>query len=451
MRFLNLALVFQACVQVVPLLGKDSSITESLEVAALSEACRFGDSQEVEFLIQNGADVNGEAGMDENGGFPLFPISYAIKGRKIDNIRLLIQEGATRGISDGLRHSGSDLEITKLLLENGADPNLVVGPGGETALFAATYRDEIDIARILLDNGADLRPTIWGRTPLDLALEGRSRSIVNVFVEAGHLKNFPISSHLPVWLHHDLLFGGAVDVSGIAMNALDGLLTPIRAFQSAVSSLPQVSPMRALRAEFPALDQDRTPVTTLVGFAFQASKRGIDLLTDAELRDNFVPAWSDERLRLVSSIISQLTNMGCSDINFYYSVAPFLAREEEAMLRRTETAIQFLAGAYSNSMVERQANRHASADVINEMIERSNRIGFRPVVKALYSIHHEERQIKRSFRPWGFARGGDPSNVQDLPLDIVDLVLNVEHGPFNPAFKAKAMRKLIQAMRRIQA
>jgi len=47
------------------------------------------------------------------------------------------------------------LDVVKLLLEHGADPN-VQDDEGETPLHhAAAWRDNVDIVRLLLEHGAD--------------------------------------------------------------------------------------------------------------------------------------------------------------------------------------------------------------------------------------------------------------------------------------------------------
>lgn len=71
-----------------------------------------------------------------------------------------------------------DLEMVKLLLESGANPN-AQGPMKMTPLTAAVRAKRLDIVELLLDHGAD--PTVAGRdgqTPLQIALAAGDTRIV---------------------------------------------------------------------------------------------------------------------------------------------------------------------------------------------------------------------------------------------------------------------------------
>jgi ankyrin repeat protein len=63
-----------------------------------------------------------------------------------------------------------DVRAAKLLLENGAEVNAADHRGYTALLLAAQYdRDAVELVRLLLDHGADANATAEGETPLSLA------------------------------------------------------------------------------------------------------------------------------------------------------------------------------------------------------------------------------------------------------------------------------------------
>lgn len=311
----------------------------------------------------------------------------------------------------------------------------------KTLLFDAVMDNVPALVRLLLDHGADLRPDSQGKSPLSFALQRSQPGIVDAFVEAGLVKDAEIPRSLHFGDQERLLLGGAKN-TGNADAVLAVLMEPIAAIKSAVATLPDTDAVVA----FSQIDTlVRTPgfkvytCERLIAFAFEARKNGIDLFGEIPIRDDCLDEWTEDRFRMVSSIIAELVYLECSDLNFFYTVSPFLVKADEDMLRHADTAFKYLAGSLagmpqSNASEETRATRGA---ILNEMIQRSNHLGLRPVVKALFGIYHEEWQIMRSFRPVA------------LPPALSDVVINYENGPFNPGFKAKAMRKLTQAIRKL--
>jgi len=59
------------------------------------------------------------------------------------------------GTHYNLRQNEGDVEIVRLLLENGADAN-TTNNHGVTALASAVFRGYIDIAQLLVEKGADV-------------------------------------------------------------------------------------------------------------------------------------------------------------------------------------------------------------------------------------------------------------------------------------------------------
>lgn len=392
----------------------------------LRMACSGGHGVEiVKLFLDNGANIEEP---DDSG---IFPIGYAISSGTVEVVELLLERGATGGIREGLLFTYGDFVMTKLLLDNGADPNITGWSDESTPLFQAVKGDQADIVRLLLNRGADLRPNMYGRDPLESAVFDKHEAALAVFVEMEYITAAVVKGYLDIGWYCLFVSTGRTDTPR-AIDALQAVMGPITMIKSVVSALTRTSPMQAYNEAYPVLGsrQGAFYQRGLIAFSFEARKGGIDLFSDAEFRQTFDNVWSESKIRMVSSIISRLAYLGCSDVNFFYFVSPFLADADEDMLRHAETAFNFLAASRASD----------GAAILNRMIANSQRFGLRPVVKALFSIYLEEQEIKRSLRP----------TIIELPEVLIDLVLTQANGgPSDPSFQAKAMQKLDQAIGRL--
>lgn len=111
----------------------------------------------------------------------------------IDDFRLYLQYGISVNSTDrygvGLIHHAArsgKKDIVQLLLEKGADPNLVAQDRGNTALMDAAAIGEAEIVELLLQHGCDLEVVSKnGQTALILAVGAKSTPCVKLLCRYG--------------------------------------------------------------------------------------------------------------------------------------------------------------------------------------------------------------------------------------------------------------------------
>ena len=107
---------------------------------AIGLAAYFGHKEAVEYLIKAGAELNSPS----KNKMVVTPLQSAVAGRHSD--------------------------VTRLLIETGASPN-VRERGGYTPLHTAAHNGDVEIVRSLIFGGADIEASSEkGETPLDMAL-----------------------------------------------------------------------------------------------------------------------------------------------------------------------------------------------------------------------------------------------------------------------------------------
>ncbi|KAI1771105.1 ankyrin repeat-containing domain protein [Hypoxylon cercidicola] len=122
---------------------------------ALMIASQSGKLDLVQWLLTSGADTNV---LDRNNKYALY---YATRNAHIDVVDALLQKGAkmdlvhASGEEPLLFNAISCPEIMRLLLDSGADANLVSSQG-KTALNMASRYGMVEVAKILLEKGADI-------------------------------------------------------------------------------------------------------------------------------------------------------------------------------------------------------------------------------------------------------------------------------------------------------
>lgn len=216
----DLELVKEAA-EILPLGIHDRELEENADplVVELSDAVFKNDLSRVRAAIKKGADING---LDELGGTALGVA--AIKGN-LEIIKILLQAGADPNLSgDGddspplqsllreevtrlLIEAGAEinwqdsdgitslmipamnwggLEQLKVLLEAGANPNIGDSKGKTALMYAVEYDYNLEKVKLLLQFGADVNAVdLQGNTPLKIARQQESTKIIQLLIESG--------------------------------------------------------------------------------------------------------------------------------------------------------------------------------------------------------------------------------------------------------------------------
>jgi len=143
-----------------------------------------------EILIKSGADVNY---VDKTGKFPLY---HAYENKKISQMKILLAHGADINkiykdypiLNHECSASKSNHEILKMLMDNGADPNIKpVAEFDSHALMKLVLKEDIDNVSILLSYpGTDINlQDNNGRTSFWIACVGCSGELVMLLVNKG--------------------------------------------------------------------------------------------------------------------------------------------------------------------------------------------------------------------------------------------------------------------------
>lgn len=166
--------------EVVTLLkrGMDPNAVDPKGQPMLHIACREGDLDVVQALVQGGAEIDKRNPLKET---PIMLASLAGRTKVVEYLiskeAELNQPGWTALLYAA---TGGNTEIVKLLLDNSAYIDSAA-PNGTTPLMMATRGGFIDTVRLLLDEGAD--PTLKnenGDTALVWAERGKQTNIADL-------------------------------------------------------------------------------------------------------------------------------------------------------------------------------------------------------------------------------------------------------------------------------
>src|SRR5262249_41693325 len=140
---------------------------------ALIRAAAAGDVSGIDELLRAGANVNCTV-MGEFGS-PLAGAAY--KGR-LDAVRLLLDRGADPNllplIMTPLIHAAEagNVEIVSLLLDRGANIDLIVG-GFQNALISASQKGRLEVVKLLVARGADVNARVFASQTIQFEKDGK--------------------------------------------------------------------------------------------------------------------------------------------------------------------------------------------------------------------------------------------------------------------------------------
>lgn len=185
-------------------------------VNALTVAIETGDIQKIKKLVSKGYDVNAASG----GGQNMLTLAFQYGLRKISPFR------DTRQISLMTPEQVEDkiLEVLKILIENGADIN-VLDEQDSAPINIAARRNQTRIVRMLINRGADVNlKGKSGDSPLNSAAgHPRNSKLIEILISNGADVNVKgACGNTPL---HDSIYSGSSEVletlikSGAHVNA----------------------------------------------------------------------------------------------------------------------------------------------------------------------------------------------------------------------------------------
>lgn len=182
--------LFDACIshnlEVVKFLmdkGEDIHCQNSEKTTPLHVACGAGNLEIVKYLIEKGANVN------QTNIFGETPLSSAVI-RSATLIEYLINQGANvQSVRTDEHYKGYtplhevyDFDVARVLVKYGADVNAKT-ESNLTPLHIACYKSNLEIVKLLIQNGADKNVVCTdgefkGCTPIDIARINNNQRIV---------------------------------------------------------------------------------------------------------------------------------------------------------------------------------------------------------------------------------------------------------------------------------
>lgn len=172
--------------------GADIEAVDMYSWTPLLYSAKVGNSPILKYLLDSGSNVGGNAKAVSS------PLRMASSKGHLDAVKILLESGAEvnrsgyRGFT-ALYEASNNIEITVLLLKNGADVNSMSdrhthNDGSidyeETVLHRAIFHKNVNVVKVLLENGADVTINHGdGRTTLEVAEHYENIEIIKLIKE----------------------------------------------------------------------------------------------------------------------------------------------------------------------------------------------------------------------------------------------------------------------------
>ena len=189
--------------------GADCNVADNYHATALAIACERGNHEVVRILLMK---PECDTGSDRQGtSEPLSPLSVATSKGFFSCAKYLLDKNANTEaqgsggwtpLCDAVLNGRS--ELCRLLLENGAKPNIFIG--ADSILFSAASAGNLEIIKALVENGAEMDATnSEARTALQVASANGNMAVVAYLLETGaniHHVNEIGSTSIHMASHH---------------------------------------------------------------------------------------------------------------------------------------------------------------------------------------------------------------------------------------------------------
>jgi len=169
--------------------GADVNIGDAYGRTPLHIAAASGDITLMSILVDHGANVNAVTNIGQDRELGNTPLAMA---KNVETATFLVKNGASLQPTDGdapllYAVKSGNVELVKLLLEMGSDPNVIGGGRKFNALcYAIATKDlaHLTIAELLIKNGANVNATVRDGTMLQMTKKYRNDALEKLLREA---------------------------------------------------------------------------------------------------------------------------------------------------------------------------------------------------------------------------------------------------------------------------